>query len=274
MAKQKQKKSIDELNTENEFMKLKMMAEFGGDFIGSDNIPPDVENQFLKQIISFHKLHDHSKVTTVYKYIGKPAYNHVNDLSNKEVVRDLKSMMNLMERRGVALSVLDETPPREIYRFITEELFKHEIEDVKIKGWLNQFVYEEFYPNINYDVRNAAVTCIESIFNKNVVIPKEYFSENLKDSIGLSIELDDLVEKIKKFQALQHQLKIVKYDLKRVEIDAENQTAYVAAEVAYKTQTAKGKRFRTQNNFIELYLQQNKYMETWWEIKQVITDLL
>ena len=39
MAKRKRKKkSTEELGTENELMKLKMMAEFGGNFVGSDDM--------------------------------------------------------------------------------------------------------------------------------------------------------------------------------------------------------------------------------------------
>src|ERR1700741_2856371 len=89
MAKKKRKKkSEEELGTENELLKLKMMAEFGGDFMGGEDLPADVENQFLKQVMSFHKMHEQSKVTTVYKFIGEPEYNHVNDLSDKEVEKE------------------------------------------------------------------------------------------------------------------------------------------------------------------------------------------
>jgi hypothetical protein len=45
MAKRK-KKSAEEIATENELLKLKMMAEFGGNFIGTDQIPPEIEHQF------------------------------------------------------------------------------------------------------------------------------------------------------------------------------------------------------------------------------------
>ena len=41
MAKKKRKnKSPEELNTENELIKLKLMAEFGGDFVGGEKVPP------------------------------------------------------------------------------------------------------------------------------------------------------------------------------------------------------------------------------------------
>lgn len=275
MAKKRKrkKKTSGELSTENELMKLKMMAEFGGDFTGTDDIPADVENQFLKQIISFHKLHDNSKMTTVYKFIGEPEYNHVHDLSEKGIAKELKSLMKTMEKNGVSLNLLAETRKREIYRFITEELFKQEIEDIKVKGWIHQFVYEDFYPNPDYDVRNVVSLSIESLFNKNKDIPQEYFSEEMKDAIGLSVELEDLFEKIRNFQARFHQIKPGEYELHTVEIDTKAGTAHVAAQISYKIQHAKGKRFKSEEAAVEFNLERSKYADNWWEIKQVITDL-
>lgn len=275
MAKRRKrkKKTSEELNAENELMKLKMMAEFGGNFMGNGDIPPRMENQFLKQIISFHKLHDSSKVTTVYKFIGEPEYNHVHDLTDKEMAKELKRLIKLMEKNGVALSVLAETPKREIYRFITEELFKHEIEDVRVKGWINQFIYEEFYPNADYDVRSAVLFCIQTIFNKGSNFYDENFSEDMKDKIGLSLEVEELFDNIKDFQGQFTQLKSGEHDLSLVEIDNEAGTAHVICDVSYKAQAEKGRHFKTQEATIEFNLEKSKYADGWWEIKQIITDL-
>ena len=275
MAKRKKKKkSNEELGTENVLMKLKMMAEFGGDFVGSDDIPPDVENQFLKQIINFHKQHESSGLTTVYKFIGEPEYNHVNDMNDKEIVKELKRLTKLMDKNGVSLSVLAETPKREVYRFITEELFKHEIENVRVKGWVNQFIYEEFHPNPEYDVRNSIFYCVQTIFNKGTAIYEEHFSEEMKDKLGLSLDLEDFKEKIESFWSNFHNVKLDQYDVAKVDIDQEAGTAHAVCNVTYKTQTAKGKKFKTEETVIEFYLERSKMMDSWWEISRVVSDIL
>jgi hypothetical protein len=275
MAKRKKKpKDPEELSAENELMKLKMMAEFGGDFMGGEDLPPDIENQFLKQVMNFHKMHDHSKVTTVYKYIGEPEYNHVNDLSQAEIKKELKKLIKLMEKNGVSLNVLAETPEREIYRFITEELFKHEIEDVKMKGWVNQFVYEEFHPNAEYDVRSAVQHGLQSIFNRGYAFYEEHFSDEMKNSIGLSMEAEELREKIESFWSQFHDVKLDHYDVERIEVDKEAGTAHVVCLVAYKIQTEKGKRFKTEQTVVEVNLGKSKFMDSWWDIRQIITDVL
>lgn len=275
MAKRKKKtKSPEEIATENELLKLKMMAEFGGNFTTIDEVPPEVEQQFLKQIISFHKKHEQSKMITVYNYIGRPAYNHVNDLNDKEVIRDLNKLLKLMSRKGIMLSVLSETPKREVYRFVTEELFKIEVEDIKLKGWVNQFIYEEFHPNVEYDVRSAVYYCLQSIFNKGHNFFEDYFSDDLKDSIGLSTDADELKEKIETFWAKFNNTKLEQYDVASSTIDKEAGVANVVCNVSYKTQTEKGKRFKKETVTIEFNLTQSKHMESWWDIQQIICDLL
>jgi hypothetical protein len=275
MAKRKRKKkSTEELGAENELMKLKMMAEFGGDFIGSEDIPAEVENHFLKQIMSFHKQHDKSSLTTVYKFIGEPEYNHVSDMTDKEVKKELKRLFGLMNKNGVSLDVLAETPEREVYRFITEELFKHEIEEVKMKGWVNHFVYEEFHPNADYDVRSAVSYCIPAIFNKGQVLFEEHFSEDLKDSLGLSTDIEDLKEKISAFWQHFHSVKMESYKITELVMDEEKKTAHVKAKVIYKTQKEKGKKYLIETTSVEIALKRSEYMESWWEIAQLVSEVI
>lgn len=274
MAKRKKnKRSEDELNSENEFLKLKMMAEFGGDFVGSEDIPPAVENQFLKQIMNFHKQHDQTKLISVYKFIGEPEYNHVNDLSDREVRKELRRLMKIMKRHRVGLDVLAPTPDREVYRFITEELFKQEIEDIKIKGWINQFIYEEFHPNAEYDIKNAVHFALLSLFDSQTNFVQDHFSEEMKDSLGLSTDPEELREKVKDFQSQFYSMVLVNYDFVNIEIDKENGTAYANCSVTFKTQKEKGKRSKRDIVSIEFYLNKTDFSANWWEINRVVCEL-
>jgi predicted HicB family RNase H-like nuclease len=273
MAKRKKiKKSESDINDENEFLKLKMMAEFGGNFMGSENLPADVENMFLKQIMIFHKRQNDAKLVPIYKYIGEPEYNHVNDLSEKEVTRDLKKIMRLLKKYNIGLEVLAPTPEREIYRFITEELFKHEIEDTKVKGWVNQFIYEEFHPNAEYDVKNAVHFALLSLFDKEAAFFHEQFSETMKDRLGLSTDSEELREKIEAFQSQFYNVTLVHYDFVRVSVDRENKTAKVWCDVVYKTQKEKGKRSKREFENIEFTLRQDEESESWWLVTSVFGE--
>ncbi len=274
MANRKRKqKDAEELSTENELLKLKMMAELGGNFLGSDELPPEIENKFLKQIMSFHKKHDTAKRTTLYQKIGSPEYNHVNDISDKQLDRELSKIWNIMNKHGVGLSVLYDVSKREIFRFITEELFKLEVDDVTMKGWTNQYIYEEFHPTEDYDLKVAVQQCVHMIFTKGMPFFGEQFSEELKDSIGLSIEPEELLEKIEKFQSEFSQLDLHQIKMIVNSKNEEAKIAHVTCEANYRTQKEKGQRFKKELAVIEFELEKADDVLTFWNIKQIITDL-
>ena len=50
----------ENLRTENEFLKMKLMLEHGGQFgeldeDGNTDLPPEIENEFLNSVMAFEK---------------------------------------------------------------------------------------------------------------------------------------------------------------------------------------------------------------------------
>lgn len=273
MAKRKRKKrGAEDVQDENEFLKLKMMAEFGGNFVGSDDIPPEVENQFLKQIMAFHNQQEGAPKVSIYKFIGEPEYDHVHDLSDKEVKRELKKMKRLLKKHGVHLEVLAPTPDREVYRFITEELFKEEVNDVKIKGWNSQYVYEDYYPNAEYEIKNAAHNILLGLFDKNAQLFEEYIAEDIKDRLGLTTDLEELNSKVDSFKGQYHDVILVDYDFLTVEFDKTQGTAYVQVDVTFKTQKQAGRRTARHLTTVELYLRRDNMVKSMWMLQRLVSD--
>lgn len=274
MAKRKRKKKkADEVSDENEFLKLKMMAEFGGNFVGSDDIPPEVENQFLKQIITFHQQNEGAAKISIYKFIGEPEYNHVHDLSDKEVKRELKKIMRRLNKYGVTLDVLAPTTPEsEIYRFVTEELFKLEVSDIKVKGWTNQYVYEDFYPNAEYDIKSAVHHIILGLFDKNAQLFDEFVVEDLKDNLGLMTDPEELRSKAENFKNQYHDVILVGYDFINIQFKETNGTAYVLADVTFKTQKQAGRRTARHVATVELYLRRDSLVKSIWQLTRLVSE--
>ena len=135
---------------ENEILKIKLKAQYGDAFHMETNAdtPPEIENQFLKNILAFEEVHEKAEYTTVYEKIGKPAYRPLEELAEDEIGPALKNLFNLMEQEGIALNICDGPyADAVIYKFITEELFAHEIEKESVFGGTCNFIYEEFHPN-------------------------------------------------------------------------------------------------------------------------------
>jgi len=53
----------------------------------------------------------------------------------------------------VGVATIYEVDERAFYRFLTEDLMQEEIDDFRIKGMMHNFIYEDFYPNDEGDLR-------------------------------------------------------------------------------------------------------------------------
>lgn len=150
----------ENLNAENELLKIKLKSEFGMKDMNSQ-LPAELENEWLNYIYNFEKLHKEAKEISIYERLGKPEYKKIADLNNEEVTSELSRLLNLMEENNLILNFLCDYDDRIKYEFITEELFAEEIEDVRIEGMMTNFIYEEFHQNHEYDIKEA----VSSYFN-------------------------------------------------------------------------------------------------------------
>jgi hypothetical protein len=154
----------ENLHIENQILKLKLQAESGANFFMNDEheLPPEVENDFLKQVQMFEEAWQNVKQVKVYELIGSPEYKNEASLTDTEVESELENLHELLHSHNMSLNVIGEYEPRVIYKFITEELFIHETDDLNLPGWSTNFIYEEFHPNHSLDIRNRANEFVES----------------------------------------------------------------------------------------------------------------
>ena len=135
---------------ENEILRMKLKAQYGDAFQMGTNgeLPPEVENQFLKNVIGYEEASENAEYITVYDKLGQPVYKSADELAPEEFTPAVRHLTTLLEEKGISLDFCD--GPYEdavIYRFITEELFANKIEKEPFfgEGW--NFIYEEFHPN-------------------------------------------------------------------------------------------------------------------------------
>lgn len=151
--------ATEHFRIENEILKIKLKAKYGDAFQSGSTgeLPPEIENQFLKNIIAFDEAGENTEYVTVYEKLGKPDYQPADELPEAATAEALENLMRLMEQQDISLEFCD--GPYEdavIYRFITEELFAEEIEKEPIFGSGWNYIYEEFHPNDKAEItRNA-----------------------------------------------------------------------------------------------------------------------
>ncbi len=188
----------EKLKAENDFLKMKIMLEHGADFYQPDkqdiSLNPEIEHAFLNHIIEFEKQFEMHKTISVFDKIGQPQhFKNVRDIPDADIEDEWNKLLEYMRGHGVDLTACSpKISDRELYRFTTEELFKHELDDMHIPGMMSGFIYDEFYPDYEYDnTRYAVEDCIKPILCKAPLNFTPWFAhENicLNAHIGLTEE--------------------------------------------------------------------------------------
>ena len=157
------------LRQENEEKKKKIEEEFGSAHWSNpeeNDLPPEIEGQFLDHIMAFEHVWKDAKQITLYEFLGNPAFRKVEELNEDEIHDELNRLFALMNENQVGLDTICEVSDKELYRFITEELFQQEMDDIHIPGMMSCFTYEEFHPNHAYDIERYSNEFIKSYLNK------------------------------------------------------------------------------------------------------------
>ena len=155
------------LPLENELLKMKMQAERGAVFGEFQEMPAAIENEFLKNVQKFEEMWEDCKKVAVYEFIGCPNYRKSIDVSDKDLQLELLRLIDILNENGITIDAFENLDKRTQYDFITEEFFRHEIDEVRIPGMLNCFDYREFHPDHKDDIERTANEFISQWFSRS-----------------------------------------------------------------------------------------------------------
>ena len=83
---------MERLKQENEIKRMKLKLEYGADFpaeFKNENLPPEMESQFLDNVMEFEKAFHNSERIMVYDFIGKPEYRKSDTVPDSEISTEL-----------------------------------------------------------------------------------------------------------------------------------------------------------------------------------------
>lgn len=164
------------LRIENEILQMKLRAEFGGFCGGTNNLSPELENEFLKSVLEFERRFRDAKFIPVLELIGRPHIKKAEELSDGAVVIELERLRTLLKANHIAVTFLRQREPRFQYRFITEELMHHTTENISMPGMIKYFVYEEFHPDHELTIRDRTINILASWFERCPAMIEIYMS--------------------------------------------------------------------------------------------------
>jgi hypothetical protein len=157
----------ESLRMENEFLHLKLKAEFGANSFSSGDLDPQIENGFLKNIMAFENSYGANKRATVFEILGKPDLKPSNELSDVDLNKALEDVNALLLAKNMVVDFSGQYNNRIKYAFIVEELFSHET-DMQVPGMMSHFHYEEYHPNHELDIANRAEEFLSGWFKQDL----------------------------------------------------------------------------------------------------------
>lgn len=202
----------DKLRFENELKKMKLSLERGASFSdlsSNKNLPPEVENRFLKNIEAFEDAFQSAKQISVYDFIGRPEFLSEDRITDQEISDALKNIVETLNEYGIILDTLCEVDDRVLYQFITEELFLHEMDDIRIEGMVSHFIYEEFHPNHEYDLTNATTEFINDFLDKT---SKDFYTSTLTREAETDQQLIDFRSAFASFNVGRFEIDKIAFD--------------------------------------------------------------
>lgn len=227
--------SEEEIKFENELLKLKLQTEFGMQEHGvSTELSPEVENMWLNNIYAFEAQFKNAKRIKVYDAIGRPTLPKAEDLTDEEVAKALAEVELVMEKRGIALDCCCEYENRTIYRFITEELFECEMDDILIPSMVCHFIYEEYHPNHAHDLRRGTEQFMRSLLELDW--NPEYDMYSLAETVRIkkrSFERKAVSVLIAEFQS-GRKFEIKQLDILDASFNLEQKVGSVKANIEYR----------------------------------------
>ena len=259
----------ENLRIENDILKLKLHASYGGEIHvgGSDDMPADIENMFLKNVFAFEEAMQHEVLIKLHDHLGKPDFLLEKDLSEMDITIELKKLYAILKSNGIVLDVLGDYDNRIIYKFITEELFEHEVlMSSNVPRFTLHFIYEEFHPNHVYDIKNRISEFFSDWFERKF---DEYSFELANSMIIDGDKIMTRAELINKMHTIfesyvafhDHSYSITDQNY---HIDQELLTGigYVEGEVKYYATLENDKEILIRGKF-KFYL---SYENSWWQI--------
>lgn len=219
----------DRLKAENDFLKMKLMLEHGAVMTESagEEIPDEVENAFLNNIIAFEKEFENRKTVKVFDKIGRPShFRPVTEIDDADMEETWKALRDCLNQHGIDLGVCSPNiTARELYRFTIEELFEHEMDDMNLSGWVTNFIYDEFHPDPVYDnTRLVEENLLRDIFRTGDMFFEMDYDDEFEFNNEHFPDFASYAQRIRLFKSLYEEIELTESNVDTCTVDGDRCT--------------------------------------------------
>jgi hypothetical protein len=218
--------SMASLIIENEILMMKLNAEFGAAiFLPDERVSPEIENHFLRSVYEFEqKVASGVKAETIFERIGRPALVPETLLDSRQIQVELNKIIDLLLKHRIVLDVLATYPRRVIYRFLTQEFLNLRLEGIGDDDCMMHFCYEDFHPNHDFDLRQAARYFAAYFTDEIVLVPQNGLYTTFTTSAGLTIGYKEAIAVIQASMSEFEDRRLTRFDIRQVKIAGSHAT--------------------------------------------------
>jgi len=262
----------EKLRQENELLRMKIQAQFGGMSGTSGELPPEIENEFLKNVLAFEEQHASTEYTPVKvsSLLNKAEFKRVEDLGDEDFEKEWTRLQNLMEEKRIGVDFIRERDDRFKYKFITEELFDHETDGSMIIPAMNwNFIYEEFHPDHEREITDRTMEFLGGWFGLDTEKMKYGVISHFIQPDATILSQEEILAKIhlvfdsyRSFEDCKYHIFEVKFEMKESEDDKLQAIGHSEGMVKYEAILENGERKTIEGPF-KLYMTRDY---DWWSI--------
>ena len=225
-----------ELMRENELLREKLRNEFGFNVQTCGAVDsPELENAWLNQVYDFEKAFDECGKVSVYDYVGRPEFKPASELSEKELSAELARLLRHLKENSVDFGSVCKYDDIVIYKFLTEELFPYQMDDIRMPQMMTGFIYEEFHPNHEYDIRRNAKRFVSDMLGEKFT--PENFSYVLAKEVQFnnkSVPKSEFLMSLMLFREVCEYMRLEKMTDSNLDFDLNSGTGSISGEMAYR----------------------------------------
>lgn len=224
----------ENMRMKNELLKLKLNAELGAKTYFSGHFPPELEYEFLKNVLEFEKSFSNASMKNIFEQLDKPVFSPADELDDQAIELALEGLFALMKKKQIALAFSGTYDSRTKYKFITEEFFDEEITGPIIPGMTRYFCYEEFHPNHKLDIESKTISFISTWINHKVTEDCWELADTFILPNGQTLNKDEIANKIKNICNGYSEFKNCRYNIDKIDFQLQNDTGMGFAEGTVK----------------------------------------
>ncbi len=174
------------LNEQNKKKRKELEEKYGADYNKvNEDVPPEIESQFLDNIMKFEEASENAEEVSVWEFLGKPVFKKISELKPEELSGEIEKVLDIYAENQINIDIIekDEVSDEDFYKFITEELPAHKFFGIRVEGFTTNFIYEEFHPSDKLDAKN----CVEWFIYPFLERDEDYMKTFMADDGVLTI---------------------------------------------------------------------------------------